>query len=124
MKRFFYLMTGILTLFIIVGCSSLNNAKPIIKEYLKEQISNPDTYKAGALEIVDKGTIDVADAKYWKHIPERGKIDVVILRHEFTHDNRSDRLTENAYYFYMSPSFDVLYYAHFDGGEGPLFSLN
>ena len=121
MKHLFFTLVA---LAFLVGCSSPNKAKPIIKEYLMEQISNPDTYKAGAIEIVDKGTIDVADTKYWKHIPESGKIDVVILRHEFTHDNRSDILTNNAYYFYMSPSLDVVYYAHFDGGEGPLFSLN
>ena len=107
----------------IVGCSSPNKAKPLIKEYLMETISNPDTYKAGKTEVVAKGTINVRNVVDWKHIPTSGDIKVVVLRHEFTHDNRSNNVIDNAYYFYVSPSYDVLYYAHKDTDSGPRFKL-
>lgn len=121
MKRILFVLLFVATL---IGCSSTNKAKPVVKEYLIEQISNPDTYKAGAIEVVAKGTIDVAETRYWKHIPANGKVDVVILRHVFTHENRSNIITESAYYFYMNPNLDVVYYAHFDNGDGPMFPLN
>lgn len=124
MKRF---LSSILLAAIIVGCSSSNStdkASSIIKEFLVDQISNPDTYQSVKTEIVSKGTIDVMDTKYWKNVPASGIIDVVILHHEFKNENRNNTLTENAFFFYMSPSMDVVYYAHADTGDGPLFSLD
>ena len=95
----------------------------MIREYLMGQIAKPDTYTAGTVELVSKGTIDVADTKYWKGIPKEGRIDVVLLRHEFNYENILGMEMDNAYYFYMSPKMDVIYYAHPDGGR-PLFSLS
>ena len=121
MKRvlFFLLMACAL-----VGCSSSpDKAKPLIREYLMKQIVKPETYNAGVVELVSKGTIDVADTKYWNNIPESGRIDVVLLRHEFNFENRLGMNIDNAYYFYMSPKLDVIYYAHPDSA-GPLFKLD
>ncbi len=108
----------------LAGCTSPNKANPLIKEYLTETISHPETYKPIKTSVVAKGKIDVASTEYWKHIPANGVIDVVIVRHEFTHDNRSNIVIDNAYYFYMSPNYDVLYYAHraWDG-EPPKYEL-
>lgn len=103
----------------LAGCTSLNKANPLIKEYLIETISHPETYKPIKTSVVAKGKIDVASTEYWKHIPANGVIDVVILRHEFTHDNRSNVVIDNAFYFYMSPNYDVIYYAHMDMGGEP-----
>ena len=89
-----------------------------------DQISNPDTYQSVKTEVVDKGNIDVTDTKYWKNVPSSGIIEVVVLRHEFKNENRNNILTDNAFYFYMNPSMDVVYYAHTDTGDGPIFSLD
>ena len=74
MKHLFFTLVA---LAFLVGCSSPNKAKPIIKEYLMEQISNPDTYKAGAIEIVDKvlGVGAAAGCEYYKvfHDPKGSK---------------------------------------------------
>ena len=121
MKRFLLFLLAACAL---VGCSSSpDKALPVIREYLKEQIAKPETYKAGVVEVVSKGSIDVADTKYWQNIPASGKIDVVLLRHEFNYENRIGMNIDNAYYFYMSPKMDVVYYAHPDSG-GPLFKLS
>ena len=120
MKRLFAFL---LTALAIVGCSSPEKAKPMIREYLMGQIAKPDTYTAGTVELVSKGTIDVADTKYWKGIPKEGRIDVVLLRHEFNYENILGMEMDNAYYFYMNPKLDVIYYAHPDSG-GPLFMLD
>ena len=120
MKRFFPLL---LVACALVGCSSVDKAKPLIQAYIMEQITKPETYIAGEIELVSKGTIDVADTKYWTNIPKNGRIDVVLLRHEFNYENRFGMNMDNAYYFYMSPKMDVIYYAHPDSGA-PLFKLD
>ena len=114
MKHFFFTL---LSLAILVGCSSPNTAHPIITDYLIEHISHPETYKPIKTSVAAKGKIDVASTEYWKHIPANGVIDVVVLRHEFSHDDRSNHLVNNAYYFYMNPQLDVIYFAHFDNGK-------
>ena len=109
---------------VLAGCSpSPEKAKPVIREYLMKQIVKPETYNAGAVELISKGTINVADTKYWNNIPESGRIDVALLRHEFSFENRLGMNIDNTYYFYMSPKLDVVYYAHPDSG-GPLFMLD
>lgn len=121
MKRYllFFLMACT-----FVGCSpSPEKALPIIREYLKNQISKPETYNPGMVELVSKGTIDVSETKYWQSIPENGRIDVVLLRHEFNYETGFGMNMNKAYYFYMSPKMDVVYYAHPDSG-GPLFMLS
>jgi hypothetical protein len=120
MKRFLFLL---LIACAFVGCSSPDKAKPAIQKYLMEQISKPETYNAGVVELVSKGTIDVSETKYWKNIPENGRIDVVLLRHEFNYENHFGMNMDNAYYFYMNPKMDVIYYAHPDTGV-PLFKLD
>lgn len=121
MKRF---LIFLLTACALTACSpSPDKAKPLIREYLMKQIVKPETYNAGAVELVSKGTIDVADTKYWNNIPESGRIDVVLLRHAFNFENRLGMNIDNAYYFYMNPKLDVIYYAHPDSG-GPLFMLD
>lgn len=119
MRRFLFLLVIACA---SVGCSSPNNAKQAIREYLKDQISNPETYNAGVIELVSKGSIDVAETKYWRNIPEVGRIDVVLIRHEFYYENHLGMIVDNAYYFYMSPKMDYVYYAHPATG-GPLFTL-
>ena len=121
MKRFLLLFLAFCAL---AGCSSSpDKALPIIREYLKEQIAKPETYKSGVVEVVSKGSIDVSETKYWQNIPASGRIDVVLLRHEFSFENRIGMNIDNAYYFYMNPKMDVIYYAHPDGGK-PLFTLS
>ncbi len=120
-KRFlFFLFTACA----LAGCSlSPEKAKPVIREYLMKQIVKHETYNAGVVELISKGTIDVAETKYWNNIPENGRIDVVLLRHEFSFENRLGMNIDNTYYFYMSPKLDVIYYAHPDS-SGPLFMLD
>lgn len=120
MKRFLFFL---LIACAFVGCSSPDKAKPVIREYLKEQLSKPDTYNAGVIELVSKGTIDVSETRYWENIPASGRIDVVLLRHEFNYENHLGMSMDNAYYFYMNPEMDVIYYAH-PGAGGPLFKLD
>ena len=121
MKRFLFLL---LIACAFVGCSpSPDKAKPLMRDYLMGQIAKPDTYNAGEVELVSKGTIDVADTKYWENIPESGRIDVVLLRHAFNYENRLGMNMESAYYFYMDPKMNVIYYAHPDTGW-PLFKLD
>ena len=121
MKRF---LLFLLMVSAFIGCApSPEKALPLISEYLKDQISKPETYKPGLVELVSKGSIDVSETKYWQNIPESGIIDVVLLRHEFNYETSFGMNMDKAYYFYMSPKMDVVYYAHPDSG-GPLFMLS
>ena len=107
-----------------VGCApSPEKAQPVIRDYLKDQISKPETYSPGVLELVSKGSIDVSETKYWQNIPKSGRIDVVLLRHEFNYETGFGMNMDKVYYFYMNPKLDVVYYAHPDSG-GPLFMLD
>ena len=112
------------TVAVLFGCTSTKKAEPLIQDYLLQHISHPETYKPIGTTVVAKGTIDVANAQDWLHIPKGGIIKVVVLRHEFTHDSRYYDVIDNAYYFYMNPELDVLYYAHMDvGNSGPRYTL-
>lgn len=102
---------------ILLGCSSSEpKTNPLVEAYLIEHIANPDTYKPGSTEVLEQGTIDVEDALNWRDIPAEGKIDVVVLRHEFTSVDQSGEPASTAFIFYMNPAQDVIYYAHKDKG--------
>ena len=121
MKRF---LLFILTACALVGCTpSPEKALPVMRDYLKDQISKPETYNPGIVEFVSKGSIDVSGTKYWQNIPASGNIDVVLLRHEFNYETSFGMNMDKAYYFYMNPKMDLVYYAHPDSG-GPLFTLS
>lgn len=123
MKRVILYLLLCTALAFLLGCSSTKKAEPLIQEYLLQHISHPETYKPIGTTIVAKGTIDVGNAENWIHTPEGGTIKVVVLRHEFTHDNRSYNVVDEAYYCYMNPELDVLYYAHRDTNDGPWFTV-
>lgn len=120
MKRF---LLFILATTLLIGCSSSQKTNPLVEAFLLEHIANPETYKAGKTETYAQGTIDVQSVPMWKNIPSEGKIDVVVLRHEFSNVDIEGNPVENVFYFYMNPSLDVLYYAHKDKGM-LLFSLD
>ena len=103
--------------FILLGCSSTKSkVNPLIEDFLKEHIANPDTYKPGLSEVIQEGTIDVKATRYWRDIPQEGIIDVVVLRHEFKTVDDTNTPVDNTFIFYMNPAQDVLYYAHKDKG--------
>ena len=57
MKRVFSILFAAA---LLLGCSSgSEQVNPLIEGYLKEHMSNPETYKPGKTEIVQQGTIDV-----------------------------------------------------------------
>lgn len=100
---------------LLLGCS--NKVNPLIEQYMSEHMANPETYKPGKTEVVEQGTIKAEDTVNWQNISSEGDIDVVILRHEYSIvDNNTNKRTDNAFYFYMSPEEDVIYYAHKDKG--------
>ena len=114
----------LLSAIIVIGCTTTKKANPLIQEYLSTKISHPETYRPVKTTVVAKGLMDVSGLDDWKHIPMSGVIEVVILHHEFTHDDRSSKLTENAFYFYMNPALDEIYYAHWDHNDGgPRFPI-
>lgn len=124
MKRFFLILFAAS---VLVGCSSSSSSSkvetnPLIEAFLREHIANPDTYKPGKSEVVEQGTIDVQNAFNWRNLPADGKVDVVVVRHEFSNVDISGKPTDNAFLFYMNPDQDVLYYAHKDKGVS-LFNL-
>ena len=113
LKRFLPIL---LAASLFVGCATSEKTNPVVEEYLLTHIANPDSYKAGKTETYAQGTIDVSSVPMWKNIPADGKIDVVVLRHEFKNVDVNGNPTDNVFYFYMNPSLDVLYYAHKDKG--------
>ena len=115
MKR---ILAFLFTAALLLGCSSpKTKVNPLVEEFLKEHIANPDTYKPGLTEVLQEGTIDVQATRYWQGIPDEGKVDVVVLRHSFTTVDETNAPVDNAFIFYMSPAQDVLYYAHKDKGD-------
>lgn len=120
MKR---ILAAIFVISLLLGCnSSEEKVNPLIKDFLVEHIANPDTYKPGNTEVIEQGYIDVEDTFNWRNIPDEGKIDVVVLRHEFSNVDVTGATMDNAFLFYMNPEMDVLYYAHKDKGF-PLFTI-
>ena len=114
MKRFLFIFFLVTLLF---GCSSpVEKTNPLIEQYLKEHMANPDTYKPGKTETYAQGSIDVQDTQYWQNIPVKGRIDVVVLRHEFSNVGADGNPSDNVFYFYMNPTLDLLYYAHKEKG--------
>ena len=113
LKRFLPIL---LAASLFVGCATSEKTNPVVEEYLLTHIANPDTYKAGKTETYAQGTIDVQRVPMWNNTPTDGKIDVVVLRHEFKNVDVNGNPTDNVFYFYMNPSLDVLYYAHKDKG--------
>lgn len=120
MKR---ILLFFLVAFALVSCSSPKKAEPVIREYLMGNISNPDSYTAGETTVVAKGVIDANKTMHWENISDGDKIDVTLLRHEFTYRDRTDTVTDAAFYFYMDPALKVIYYVHRDLGSGPLFEI-
>lgn len=114
MKRFLPIL---LIASFLVGCSTSEQTNPVIKDYLLTHIANPDSYKAGKTETFAQGTIDVRRVPMWNDIPREGKIDVVILRHEFSNVDVNGNPSDNAFIFYMNPEEDVIYYVHKDKGD-------
>ena len=114
MKRFFAILFAAS---LLLGCSSgSEQVNPLIEGYLKEHIANPDTYKPVKTEIVQQGTIDVENTFNWQNIPDNGDIDVTILRHEFSIVDNTGLPSDIAFFFYMNPEQDVIYYVHKDKG--------
>ena len=114
MKHFFILCLSAL---LLLGCSSSSDkVNPLIKGYLLEHLANPDTYVPGKTEVVGQGTIDVENTVNWQNIPDDGDIDVTILRHEFSIVDHTGAPVDNAFFFYMNPEQDVIYYVHKDKG--------
>lgn len=113
------MLTIIAAVLVLAACAQpLKKAEPLVREYLAGQISAPDTYRAVASEVVYRGPVDARFTDYWRHVPRAESFDVVVLRHEFTHDDRSDRVTDDAWFIYLSPSLDTVYYGHRDSGNG------
>lgn len=114
MNRF---LSTLIAALVVLGCSSpAENTNPLIEEYLTEHIAHPDTYKPGKTETYAQGTIDVQSTQRWQNVPSEGRIDVVVLRHEFSNVDINGNPTDNVFYFYMNPAQDMLYYAHKDKG--------
>lgn len=114
MKRVLYFLFFFAAL---LGCSSpVEKTNPLIEQYVLEHMANPDTYKPGKTETYAQGSIDVADTQYWQNIPNSGRIDVVVLRHEFSIADPDGNPSDNVFYFYMNPALDMLYYAHKEKG--------
>lgn len=114
MKRFFSILFAAS---LLLGCASgSEKVNPLVEGYLKEHMSNPETYKPGKTEIVQQGTIDVGKTVNWHNVPDEGDIDVTILRHEFSIVDKTGVPVDNAFIFYMSPEQDVIYYVHKDKG--------
>lgn len=114
-------MKRVLSFFIffaaLLGCSSpVEKTNPLIEQYVLEHMANPDTYKPVKTETYAQGSIDVADTQYWQNIPVSGRIDVVVLRHEFSIADPDGNPSDNVFYFYMNPALDMLYYAHKEKG--------
>lgn len=114
MKRFFSIL---FVASLLLGCSSgSEKVNPLIEGYLKEHMANPDTYQPVKTEIVQQGTIDVGNTVNWQNVPDEGDIDVTILRHEFSIVDNTGAPSDIAFFFYMNPEQDVIYYVHKDKG--------
>lgn len=117
MKRTITLFAAVL---LLAGCTQpkIKKAEPLVEAAIMQTVVHPETYKPISTKLFYEGKVHESAATYWEHIPYGDSIDVVVLQHLCSHDDRTHHVVESSFFVIMSPDMETVYYTQWDNGTG------